>query len=241
MIDFLNSSEASGLGRSMTSARKSEKGARFRLGENAFVLAEDGTPLCPGGTTPGRLAVTGHIPLGYYKDEAKTAATFPVIDGVRCAVPGDYATVEAGWQHHPARPRLGQHQHRRREGLPRGGRGGDKLFPGVRDALVVGIPNERFGQAVAAAVEFAEDAGPIDRAALTEHLRGHLAGYKLPRVLMPVASIGRAAERQSRLSRDRAPHPRVAGEPARKGVKPCPMPRPRMSCTKSVTASPPSR
>ena len=193
MIDFLNSSEASGLGRSITSSRKAEKGARFRLGENAFVLAEDGSRLEPGSQTPGRLAVKGYIPLGYYKDEAKTAATFPVIDGVRCAVPGDYANVEADG----SITLLGR-------GSVSINTGGEKVFPeeveeaiklfaGVRDALVVGIPNERLGQSVAAAVELADGAGPLDRAALAEHLRAHLAGYKLPRVVMRVDSIGRAA------------------------------------------------
>ena len=192
MIDFLNSSEASGLGRSMTSSRKSEKGARFRLGENAFVLADDGTRLAPGSATPGRLAVTGHIPLGYYKDEAKTAATFPVIDGLRCAVPGDYAMVEPDG----SITLLGRGSVSINTGgekvFPEEVEEAIKLFPGVRDALVVGIPSERFGQSVAAAVEPADDAGPIDKVALADHLRRHLAGYKLPRVVMPVASIGRA-------------------------------------------------
>ena len=59
MIDFLNSSEASGLGRALTSARKSEAGARFKLGENALVLDEDDTPMQPGSGRPGRLAVRG--------------------------------------------------------------------------------------------------------------------------------------------------------------------------------------
>ena len=66
----------------------------------------------------------GHIPLGYFKDEEKTAATFLTDpDGMRWVVPGDFATHRGGRHHHPARPRLGLHQHRRREGLPRGGRG----------------------------------------------------------------------------------------------------------------------
>ena len=191
MIDFLNSSEASGLGRSLTSSRKSEKGARFRLGENAFVLADDGTRLAPGSDVPGRLAVTGHIPLGYYKDEAKTAATFPVVDGKRCAVPGDYATVEPDG----SITLLGRGSVSINTGgekvFPEEVEEAIKLFPGVRDALVVGLPHERFGQAVAAAVEPADGSGEIDRAALAAYLRGHLAGYKLPRVVMPVASIER--------------------------------------------------
>ena len=78
----------------------------------------------------GRLARRGHIPLGYYKDEEKTAATFVVDpDGKRWVVPGDFATVDEDGTHHAARPRLGLHQHRRREGLPGGGRGGAEVAP----------------------------------------------------------------------------------------------------------------
>ena len=65
----------------------------------------------------------GHIPLGYYKDPEKTAATFPVIDGVRWSVPGDHARHRGRRHHHRARPRFGVDQHRRREGVPRRGRG----------------------------------------------------------------------------------------------------------------------
>ncbi len=192
MIDFLNSSEASGLGRSLTSARRSDKGARFRLGENAFVIGADGTKLAPGSAEPGRLAVRGHIPLGYYKDPDKTAATFPTIDGVRCAVPGDYAVVEPDG----SITLLGR-------GSVSINTGGEKVFPEeveeaiktfapVRDAVVVGIPNERFGQAVAAAVEPVDGVDRVDLSALLAHLRGCLAGHKVPRVVMQVASIGRA-------------------------------------------------
>jgi acyl-CoA synthetase (AMP-forming)/AMP-acid ligase II len=189
MIDFLNSSEASGLGRSLTSARRSEKAARFRLGENAFVIDAENRTLAPGSALPGRLAVCGHIPLGYYKDPDRTAATFPVIDGVRCSVPGDYAMVEPDG----SITLLGRGSVSINTGgekvFPEEVEEAIKTFPGVRDAVVVGIPHERFGQSVAAAVEAA---GPLDREALIAHLRGHLAGHKLPRVVMPVDSIGRA-------------------------------------------------
>ena len=191
LIDFLNSSEASGLGRSLTSSRRAEKGARFRLGQNAFVIGSDGARLAPGSAEPGRLAVRGHIPLGYYKDPEKTAATFPVIDGVRCAVPGDYATVEADG----SITLLGR-------GSTSINTGGEKVFPEeveeaiktfatARDAVVVGVPDARFGQVVAAAVE-PVDGAAIDPAALQAHLRGRLAPHKVPRIVMPVASIGRA-------------------------------------------------
>lgn len=189
LIDFLNASEASGMGRSLTSKRK-DGGARFQLGRNACVIDEDGEPLVPGSRTPGRLAVRGHIPLGYYKDPAKTAATFPVVGGVRYAVPGDLAMVEPDG----SITLLGR-------GSTCINTGGEKVFPeevedalkavpGIRDAIVVGIPHQRFGQMVAAAVEMA-DGTAFDRDVLFDALRRRLANHKLPRAMVPVESIGR--------------------------------------------------
>ncbi|MDE2303689.1 MAG: AMP-binding protein [Sphingomonadales bacterium] len=190
LIDFLNASEASGMGRALTSAKRKDSGSRFQLGKNACVIGEDGRPLMPGDPEPGRLAVSGHIPLGYYKDPVKTAATFPVIDGVRYSVPGDLATVDADG----AITLLGR-------GSTSINTGGEKVYPeevedaitawpGVADTLVVGIPHERFGQMVVAAVAMS-DGAPLDERALLEHLRSRLAGHKIPRAIMPVASIER--------------------------------------------------
>ena len=190
LIDFLNASEASGMGRAMTSARRKDGGSRFQLGKNACVIGEDGRALEPGDPAPGRLAVRGHIPLGYYKDQAKTAATFPVIDGVRYSVPGDLATIDADG----AITLLGR-------GSTSINTGGEKVYPeeveeaigsfaGVADALVVGVPHERFGQMVTAVVAMA-DSAIFEEAGLLVHLRGRLAGHKIPRAIMPVESIGR--------------------------------------------------
>ena len=190
LIDFLNSSEASGMGRSLTSNKKKADGSRFQLGKNACVIDEDGKPLAPGDPKPGRLAVRGYIPLGYYKDPEKTAATFPVVDGVRYSVPGDLATVDADGNI----TLLGR-------GSTSINTGGEKVYPeeveeaitswaGVTDALVVGVPHERFGQMVAAAVASANGAN-LDMSGLLEHLRKTLAGHKIPRAIMPVDSIGR--------------------------------------------------
>ena len=191
MIDFLNSSEASGLGRSLTSARKSEAGARFRLGENALVLDDEDTPMRAGSGRPGRLAVRGRVPLGYYKDEAKTAATFPVINGVRYAVPGDYALVEPDG----SITLLGRGSVSINTGgekvFPEEVEEAVKTFPAVRDAVVVGVPDPRFGQAVAVVVE-AVAGGAVGRDDLLAHLRGRLAPHKLPRIVVPVDTIGRA-------------------------------------------------
>lgn len=190
LIDFLNASEASGMGRALTSNRRKDGPARFELGRNACVIGDDGKPLAPGDPVQGRLAVRGHIPLGYYKDPVKTAETFPVIDGIRYSVPGDLARVEADG----TITLLGR-------GSTSINTGGEKVFPeevedaivsfpGIADALVVGVPNERFGQMVTAAVE-TSDGTHVDEAALLAHLRGKLAGHKIPRAIMPVASIGR--------------------------------------------------
>jgi 3-oxocholest-4-en-26-oate---CoA ligase len=187
MIDFLNSSEASGMGRSITSKRSSAAGARFELGRNAFVIDDEGHPIAPGSGKVGRVAVRGVVPLGYHKDPQKTAVTFPVIDGVRCAVPGDYATIEADG----TITLLGR-------GSVSINTGGEKVFPeeveeaiktcpGVHDAVVVGVPEPRLGQVVAALV-----AGNAEPDAVKAHVRERLAGYKVPRHVMVAESVERA-------------------------------------------------
>jgi acyl-CoA synthetase (AMP-forming)/AMP-acid ligase II len=190
LIDFLNSSEASGMGRSLTSNKKKADSSRFQLGKNACVIDEDGKPLQPGDPRPGRLAVRGHIPLGYYKDPDKTAATFPVVDGVRYSVPGDLATVDSDG----TITLLGR-------GSTSINTGGEKVYPeeveeaiitwpSVTDALVVGVPHDRFGQMVVAAVA-SDGVKNLDEEGLREHLRTRLAGHKIPRAIMAVKSIGR--------------------------------------------------
>jgi acyl-CoA synthetase (AMP-forming)/AMP-acid ligase II len=132
------------------------------------------------------LANSGHIPLGYYKDAEKTARTFPVIDGVRYAVPGDLASVDADG----TIVVFGR-------GSVSINSGGEKIFPeevekalkshpAVFDATVVGTPNERFGAQVTAVVELrSEHSGaPPSLAELQEHCRLHIAGYKVPRGLV---------------------------------------------------------
>jgi len=120
----------------------------------------------------------------------KSAATFPVIDGVRCSIPGDYAPVEADG----SITLLGR-------GSVSINTGGEKVFPEevesalkthphVRDAVVVGVPDPRFGEVVAAVVE-ASAGETIDAGALIAHVRGKVARHKAPRHVMTVASIGR--------------------------------------------------
>jgi acyl-CoA synthetase (AMP-forming)/AMP-acid ligase II len=156
-------------------------GPRFTMNETTNVLDDDGRPVTPGSGAVGRLARSGHIPLGYYKDDAKTAATFLVDpDGNRWVLPGDYATIDADGTLNL---------------LGRGSvcinTGGEKVYPeeveavlkahpDVFDAVVVGVPDERFVERVAAIVT-ARDAAAVDLSALQEFCRSRLAGYKVPR------------------------------------------------------------
>ena len=137
------------------------------------------------------LALGGRNPLGYYKDLEKTAATFPVVDGVRWSVPGDHAVVEDDG----TITLLG------RGSVPIN-TGGEKVYPeevesalksidAIFDAVVVGIPDARFGERVIAVVQ----ARPGTEPTLPEiqaHLRGSLAGYKIPRGVVPVNEIIRS-------------------------------------------------
>lgn len=193
LVDFLNSSEASGMGRSVASARKpsADVATKFRLGEKAFVIDDAGNMVQPGSGQVGRVAVRGHLPLGYYKDPEKTAATFPVVNGVRCSVPGDYARVEADG----SVTLLGR-------GSTCINTGGEKVYPEevelalrqhaeVIDALVVGIPHERFGSAVAATVAVVPGSS-VTATELIDHVRTQLAPYKAPRHVLVAGSVPRS-------------------------------------------------
>jgi acyl-CoA synthetase (AMP-forming)/AMP-acid ligase II len=93
LVDALSSSEALGLGVSTTTARSEATPSRFRLGPTCAVFTENGRRILPGSGERGRVAISGHIPIGYYKDPAATAAAFPEIEGRRWSMPGDWATV----------------------------------------------------------------------------------------------------------------------------------------------------
>jgi 3-oxocholest-4-en-26-oate---CoA ligase len=190
--DGFGASETGGQGR--LTGTGADGAPRFDMDESNVVIAEDGTVCKPGDGQVGMLATSGHIPLGYYKDEKKTAATFPVIDGVRYAVPGDMASVDADG----SIVVYGR-------GSVSINSGGEKIFPeevekalkshpAVFDATVVGTPNERFGSQVTAVVELrpehADD--PPAFSELQDHCRQHLAGYKLPRAVVFVDATVRS-------------------------------------------------
>ncbi|MHB1710457.1 MAG: AMP-binding protein [Acidimicrobiales bacterium] len=198
LMDAFSSSEALGMGSSISSGASASHTAQFTLGPQVRVLDPDGEDIVPGSGQAGVLALGGRIPLGYYKDKAKSAAIFRTIDGARYSIPGDYAEVREDGSIHL---------------LGRGSvcinTGGEKVYPeeveevvktldGVRDAVAVGIPNERFGEEIVAVVELnpaASDGSPgksVSAESVIEHVKANLAGYKAPRRVRFVPTIGRS-------------------------------------------------
>jgi acyl-CoA synthetase (AMP-forming)/AMP-acid ligase II len=192
LVDTLGSSEAIGMASSRTTSDATAESASFRVNATTRVVDELGRDVIPGSGEQGLVAMSGPMPLGYYKDPDKSAATFRMIDGVRYTIPGDWATVDAD-----GTVRL----------LGRGSQcintGGEKVFPeeveevlklhpSVADAAVVGVPDERFGEAIVAVVEPAPGSA-LDDATLIEHVKGRLAAYKAPKRIVTVDSVSRAA------------------------------------------------
>ena len=155
------------------------------------MLTNDGRVLEPGSEEVGVLALGGRNPLGYYKDPEKSAATFRVVDGVRFSVPGDFARVRAdGTIHLLGRGSVCINTAGEKV-FPEEVEEVLKTFPGVGDAVVVGVPDDRFGEQVVAVVAAAPGAAPAE-GQLIDHVHAHLAGYKAPRRVRVVDSLGRA-------------------------------------------------
>jgi len=189
--DSFSSSEAFGMGVSVSTQGSEAATGKFVLGPECALFTEDGRRIRPGSNERGLLAVGGLIPLGYYRDPAKTARTFPTIEGKRWSMPGDWATVNADGTLNV---------------LGRGSQcintGGEKVFPEeveevlkthptIRDAAVVGLPDARFGQKICAIVEPRTQAVP-SLEDLAAFVRANLADFKAPRALVTVAELGRA-------------------------------------------------
>jgi acyl-CoA synthetase (AMP-forming)/AMP-acid ligase II len=188
LADVMGSTEG-GMGSSVTTRESSAATAKFQLNAGVAVFTDEGEAVEPGSGDIGKLATSGFVPIGYYKDPEKSAETFREIDGVRYSFPGDYATVEADGS------------------ISLLGRGsacintaGEKVFPeeveeavkkhsAVVDCLVVGVPDERFGERVVAVASLD---GDVEEVALIEFSRDHLAGYKLPKHVLFVDQVRRA-------------------------------------------------
>jgi acyl-CoA synthetase (AMP-forming)/AMP-acid ligase II len=192
ITDSIGSSETGFGGTSIVAKGEHHMGGpRVAIDHRTVVLDEDGNEVKSGSGVRGVIAKKGNIPVGYYKDEKKTAETFRTYNGVRYAIPGDYAEVEADG----TVTMLGR-------GSVSINSGGEKIYPeeveaalkghpDVFDALVVGVPDPRFGQHVAAVLQAREGARPT-LAALDAFVRREIAGYKVPRSLWFVDEVKRS-------------------------------------------------
>ncbi len=192
ITDSIGSSET-GFGGTSIVAKDAPRsgGPRVTIDHRTVVLDEEGNEVKPGSGVRGLIAKKGNIPVGYYKDEKKTAETFKTINGVRYAIPGDYALVEEDG----TVTMLGR-------GSVSINSGGEKIYPeeveaalkghpDVFDALVVGVPDPRYGQHVAAVVQARPGARP-SLSELDSFVRSHIAGYKVPRSLWLVDEVKRS-------------------------------------------------
>jgi 3-oxocholest-4-en-26-oate---CoA ligase len=205
VVDGVGSSETGGQMSHLSVAGAVSTGT-FNAGPDTFVAAEDlGSILAPGHEGMGWLAQRGYVPLGYKGDAAKTASTFPVIDGVRYAVPGDRARHRAD----------GVIELLGRDSVTINS-GGEKIFveevetaiashPAVADVVVTGRPSDRWGQEVVAVVALADDAC-VDAGELTAHAGKSLARYKLPKAVIfrPVIERSPSGKADYRWAREQA-------------------------------------
>ncbi len=190
LLDAMGSSEGS-MGTSISMKGVPPKTAKFAVAPTTKVFTEDDREVQPGSGEIGKVAAGGAVPIGYYKDPEKSSKTFRTINGVRYSFPGDMATVEADGS------------------LTLLGRGsqvinsaGEKIFPeeveeavkrvdGVLDCLVVGIDDEKFGQAVTAVASLSPGA-KVEEATIIANVKTQLAGYKAPKRVVFVTQIPRA-------------------------------------------------
>jgi len=190
LMDAMGSSEGS-MGTSISMKGLPPKTAKFSVAPTTKVFTEDDREVQPGSGEIGKVAAGGAVPIGYYKDPEKSSKTFRTINGVRYSFPGDMATVEADGS------------------LTLLGRGsqvinsaGEKIFPeeveeavkrvdGVLDCLVVGVDDEKFGQAVTAVASLSPGA-KVEEATIIANVKTQLAGYKAPKRVVFVTQIPRA-------------------------------------------------
>jgi acyl-CoA synthetase (AMP-forming)/AMP-acid ligase II len=193
LVDGFGSSETGAQGSARQSAEEAERAGgvvRFTSFGTTMVIDDDDNEIEPGSETVGRVIARGRLPLGYHNDPEKTAATFVQLHGDRWVITGDMATVTADG----TISLLGR-------GSGCINTGGEKVFPeeveavlkahpSVYDAVVVGVPDERWGSAVAAVVQPHGDAPSLDD--LRAHCRASLASYKLPKRLVVVDRVKRS-------------------------------------------------
>ena len=202
LIDSFSSSEAIGMGLSVTSKAGVISTASFQLGDKTRLFDESLKPIDAKPGTKGLVGVGGRQPVGYYKDPEKSARTFVECEAGRFSVPGDWAVVNDDGV---TLTLLGR-------GSVCINTGGEKVFPeeveevikrhaGVRDAVVVGVPDERWGEAVTAVVS-ANGEG-LDAEALKEFVKRQLAGYKAPKHVVLVGEVYRSPSGKADFKRTR--------------------------------------
>ena len=190
LVDAMGSTEG-GMGSSRASRDNPAETAKFVLNPGVIVITDEGELVEPGSDKTGKIGTSGLVPLGYFKDEKKSAETFKEFQGVRYSFPGDYAKVEADGS------------------ITLLGRGsncintaGEKVYPeeveeaikrndDIFDCLVVGLQDDRFGQKVVALASF-QEGREIQEQDLIAFTREHLAGYKLPKQVLFVDEVMRA-------------------------------------------------
>ena len=190
LMDTMGSTEG-GMGSSVSNRDNPPKTAKFSLNPGVIILADDGEILEPGSDKIGMIGTSGLVPVGYYKDKAKSDKTFKEVNGVRYSFPGDYAKLEKDGS------------------ITLLGRGsncinsaGEKIYPEeveeaikrnkeVFDCLVVGVDDQKFGQKVIAVVSMESDTH-ITQDSLVDSTRAFLAGYKLPKKIIFVDEVKRA-------------------------------------------------
>ncbi|MEO0983139.1 MAG: acyl-CoA synthetase [Pseudomonadota bacterium] len=192
IIDTIGSSETGPQARQVAKDVSDTREAPRAVGGNCVLSADRTRVEAPGHKELGWFAKSGHVPLGYLGDEEKTKASFPVVDGVRYAAPGDRVRLRED----------GSIEFHGRDSQSINS-GGEKVFveeveravgahPDVVDTLVSWRPSERWGQEVVAMVQLAPGAAP-DNAAILAAAASHIARYKLPKAIVFVDKIGRQA------------------------------------------------
>lgn len=190
LIDSLGASEGL-MTRNEARSAEEVRPAGFAASDRLVVVSDDGTLCQPGDGRIGMLGVGGPIPLGYYKDPEKTAATFRAVGGRRYSIPGDYARIEADG----IVTLLGR-------GSACINTGGEKVYPeevelvlrshpSVFDGVVVGVPDERWGEMIVALIQ-PSDVDTFDEATLAAHCRSRIAAYKCPKRFVALDSLERS-------------------------------------------------
>jgi acyl-CoA synthetase (AMP-forming)/AMP-acid ligase II len=190
IIDSFGATEVGFMG-SAAEGSSPDKGLRFQVNKHTLVIDDDHNIVEPGSGRIGRVALRGHVPVGYYGDEEKTKATFITIDGHRHVILGDLGRPEADGTVSVLGRAAAMVNTGGEKVFPEEVEAAVKAHPDVRDVVVCGVPDPKYGERVAAVVQLREGA-KLDEAALAEHTRTRVAGYKVPRVWVEVGEVLRS-------------------------------------------------